>query len=117
VAGSHTSRTRWLAAARFKAAGGRTREPRRGTSIATLEQSGHAKAFLKDQYRHCKPIVLTGEAERLLVAAGIPPALSDGEADPGLLVHADDTAAATSAFIAALTKHRHFERETDPPRV
>jgi catalase len=87
-------------------------------AIETLSQSGHAKEFLKDQYRHCKPILLVGAASSLLEAAGIPSQLVDGEEDGGLLQFtADDTEAAIAAFVAALTKHRHFERETDPPRV
>ncbi|HET6331802.1 MAG TPA: catalase-related domain-containing protein, partial [Polyangiales bacterium] len=83
-----------------------------------LSQSGHAKEFLKDQYRHCKPILLLGAASSLLAAAGIPSELEDGEADPGLLQFpAGDTNKALTAFVEALTQHRHFERETDPPRV
>jgi catalase len=87
-------------------------------AVSALADSGHAKEFLKDQYRHCKPILLLGAAATLLEATGIPAELPDGEADPGLLQYADDqTDAAVAAFIAALVKHRHFERETDPPRV
>jgi catalase len=87
-------------------------------ACAALSESGHAKEFLKDQYRHCKPILLLGASGMLLEAAGIPAELPDGEADPGLLQFASDqTEAAVTAFIAALAKHRHFERETDPPRV
>jgi catalase len=84
----------------------------------TLAKTGHALEFLKDQYRHCKPILLMGAASALLDAAGIPAALPSGDADPGLLQFGGDQAnAAGKAFIAALTKHRHFERETDPPRI
>jgi catalase len=85
---------------------------------AALAGSGHAKEFLKDQYRHCKPILLLGSASALLEATGIPAELPDGGADPGLLVfEADQTDEAVEAFVEALTKHRHFERETDPPRI
>lgn len=35
----------------------------------------------------------------------------------GVIVPDGEEAAAALAFISALTKHRHFERETDPPRV
>ncbi|HKU44663.1 MAG TPA: catalase [Polyangiales bacterium] len=87
-------------------------------SAEALAQSGHAKEFLKDQYRHCKTILLVGAARSLLAAAGIPAELVDGEPDEGLLqIEAGDTERAITAFVAALTKHRHFERETDPPRV
>jgi catalase len=84
----------------------------------TLADSGHAKEFLKDQYRHCKPILVLGSSSALLDATGISEVLPNGEADPGLLRYAaDQTDAALAAFVEALEKHRHFERETDPPRV
>jgi len=85
---------------------------------AVLAQNGQAIEFLKDQYRHCKPILLLGSAADLLAQAGIPTELASGAPDPGLLrFAAGEVAAATRAFVGALTRHRHFERETDPPRV
>ncbi len=87
-------------------------------AVDELSQSGHALEFLKDQYRHCKTILLLGDAKRLVEKAGIPQTLPSGKPDPGLLVLAgNDAATAAQAFVAALAKHRHFERETDPPRV
>jgi catalase len=77
---------------------------------------GRAIEFVKDQYRHCKPIMAIGSGQDLLAKAGIPVALPDGTPDPGLVLVAADEVAA-EGFIAALIKHRHFERETDPPRV
>ncbi|HZN26634.1 MAG TPA: catalase [Burkholderiales bacterium] len=83
-----------------------------------FSQSGHAIEFLKDQYRHCKTILLIGAAAALLGDADIPAALPSGEADPGLLQFAsDDIEAALPAFIEALSRHRHWVRETDPPTV
>jgi catalase len=84
--------------------------------MKALSRDGRVLEFLKDQYRHCKPILVLGKAGALLAAAGIPPTLPDGRPDPGLIVSVDG-AAGNGAFIAALKKHRHFERETDPPRV
>ncbi|HEY2401410.1 MAG TPA: catalase [Steroidobacteraceae bacterium] len=87
-------------------------------AAAALADSGHAKEFLKDQYRHCKPMLFLGAADSLLEAAGIPTALQSGEEDAGLLQFGDEEReAALSAFIGALASHRHFARETDPPRV
>ena len=87
-------------------------------AVTALSQSGHALEFLKDQYRHCKPILLLGAARKLLAKAAIPAELPSGDADPGLLLlDADDAAAAVTRFTAALAQHRHFARETDPPRV
>jgi catalase len=83
-----------------------------------LSQSGHALEFVKDQYRHCKPILVLGAASALLEKAGIPVTLPRGAADPGLLhFESRDVDAAFAAFAEAVTQHRHFERETDPPRV
>jgi catalase len=89
-----------------------------GKHVAELSDSGHALEFLKDQYRHCKPMLLLGKAERLLAKAGIPPALPSGKADPGILLFAgDDVGAAVEGFVQALSNHRQFDRETDPPRI
>ena len=83
-----------------------------------LVDSGHAKEFLKDQFRHCKPILLLGSAQSLLAAAGIPTELPSRKPDPGLIVSANTKGDRDlKAFITAVAKHRHFERETDPPRV
>jgi catalase len=83
-----------------------------------LTRSGQALEFLKDQYRHCKPILLLGAARALLEKAGIPPEAEAGDGDPGLLQFDEDAVeAGVAAFIAALTQHRHFARETDPPRI
>jgi catalase len=87
-------------------------------AIAELSSSGHALEFLKDQYRHCKPVLLLGAAQGLLEKAGIPVELESGESDPGLLIAADAQAAGVvKTFVDALTQHRHFARETNPPRV
>jgi catalase len=63
-------------------------------------------------------MLFLGAADSLLEAAGIPTALQSGEEDAGLLQFGDEEReAALSAFIGALASHRHFARETDPPRV
>ena len=54
--------------------------------------------------------------EQLLDAANIPAAPPKGGSDPGLLRMAMAKDAA-SKFIAAVAKHRHFERQADPPPV
>jgi catalase len=82
----------------------------------TLAAAGPVLEFVKDHYRHCKPILAAGASLAVLQAAGIPDALPDGQADPGLLTGAADEAI-VDRFLTALGKHRHFERETDPPRV
>jgi catalase len=87
-------------------------------SVEALSQSGHAKEFLKDQYRHCKPMLYLDGATALAEAAGVPLTLPDGAPDPGILqASGDDPEAAAAAFAAALAQHRHLDRETDPPLI
>jgi len=45
----------------------------------------------------------------------LPANLPDGSEDPGFVVARSGDAG--TAFIAALARHRHYQRETDPPRV
>jgi catalase len=83
-----------------------------------LGNVGQAPEFLKDQYRHCKPMLVLGEGEALLQNSGIPDTLPSGQDDPGLLVCAAALQKDTVArFAAAIAKHRHFERAMDPPPV
>ena len=85
-------------------------------AIEALSAVGHALEFVKDQYRHYKPILAIGAGADLLTEAGVPLALPSGEADPGLLVMAD-AGGALEKFVSAIGKHRHFERHADPPMV
>jgi catalase len=87
-------------------------------AIQALGNVGHALEFIKDQYRHCKPILALREGTTLVENAGVPARLESGEPDPGLLLLEEgETDEAITQFIAALARHRHFEREIDPPGV
>ena len=84
-----------------------------GDGVAdALSRDGHTLEFIRDQHRHCKAMLVMPASEALLKAAGLTPALPSGEADPGIVQGMD-----VDAFIAAMARHRHFERETDPPKV
>jgi catalase len=83
-------------------------------AVNAMAADGRTLEFLKDQYRHCKPMLVLGAASTLLERANIPVTLPSGEPDPGLLT---GPAATADAFVAAIAAHRHFGRETDPPRV
>ena len=85
-------------------------------AVDALRADGRTLEFIKDQYRHCKPILALGAGDQLLAACGIDATLPDGKPDPGVIA-APDASPAGDAFIAAIAKHRHFARETDPPRV
>jgi catalase len=79
---------------------------------ALLARNAHAIDFLREQYRHCKPILALGGGAVLLTKAMLPPTLPDGSNDPALLIDAS-----LDAFKEALASHRSFARETDPPTV
>ena len=88
--------------------------------VQALAGYGQALEFVKDQYRHGKAILALGAGRMLLERAGIPRELPGGGADPGLLLAEAGAKAvrrAAPAFVAAVARHRHPERETDPPRV
>jgi catalase len=87
-----------------------------GAPATALAADGRALEFLKDQYRHCKPILALGAASGLMAKAGIPQALPSGKPDPGLIL-GDGNDNTFTAFTTALASHRVFARETDPPRV
>jgi catalase len=84
-------------------------------AMQTLANLGQALEFVKDTYRHCKPLFAVGAGRLLLDAAKVPPKLPDGNPDPGLWVGSHDQV--MRSLVAAIAKHRHFERQTDPPRV
>ena len=87
-------------------------------AVARLAADGRTLEFLKDQYRHCKPILVWGAGADLLKKAGIPDTLPSGSPDPGLVFGAvKQRDAAADAFVKALARHRSFDRETDPPVV
>jgi catalase len=91
-----------------------------GEAAATrLGNLGHALEFIKEQYRHAKPILALGPAAALVEKAGISKLLPSDKPDPGVLIAGDDEAPATalSRFVKAIARHRHHERELDPPPV
>jgi len=84
--------------------------------VNALAAVGLAPEFIKDQYRHCKAILALGAGAGLLEKADIPRELPTGAKDPGILLSKDAGRVARD-FVAAIAKHRHLERYTDPPRV
>ncbi|HEX6766630.1 MAG TPA: catalase, partial [Polyangiaceae bacterium] len=87
-------------------------------AMTALGNLGHALEFIKEQYRHAKPILALKEATDLVEKVGISATLASGEPDPGMLVARDATAAKVlSDFVEAIARHRHHEREMDPPEL
>jgi catalase len=86
--------------------------------VKALIRDAHALDFVRQQYRHCKPIMVVGAGAMLLKEAGVPAALPDGSEDPGLIgTHSETMTQALAAFKEALAGHRSFARESDPPMV
>ena len=83
--------------------------------VRTLAADGHTMECVKDHYRHCKTILVMPASSALLLKAQVPSALPSGEPDPGIVFGA--TAADFEAFIRGVARHRHPQRETDPPLV
>ncbi len=86
-------------------------------AIAPLLGDARTLDFVKDQYRHCKTVMTIGAGQTVLEACGIPPTLPSGALDQGLITERDLTNVTIDAFITAVARHRHFERDSDPPRV
>ncbi len=85
-------------------------------AVNLLGKLGHALEFIKDQYRHAKPILALGEGADLVENAGASAKLSSDADDPGMIVDRKcSTAKLLGAFVEAIAKHRHHEREMDPP--
>jgi catalase len=85
-------------------------------AVKALRADGRTLEFIKDQYRHCKPMLVVGASNQLLKACGIETALPTGQPDPGVITTSNANTA-SDEFITAIAMHRHFARETDPPRV
>lgn len=87
-------------------------------AVDTLSKNGHTMEFVKDQYRHCKTILVLGASTELIEKAEIRPLLPTGEEDPGLIMgkasEIDDLA---TQFMDAMAKHKHAVRDSDPPLV
>ena len=87
-------------------------------AVTALAKDAHTMDFIRDQYRHCKTILVLGASKKLLAKAGVFEKLGNGESDPGLIFSSGDGAAkAAAAFIKGIARHRHPERETDPPAL
>ncbi|HXW10197.1 MAG TPA: catalase-related domain-containing protein [Steroidobacteraceae bacterium] len=83
-----------------------------------LANVGQAVESIVNAYRHCKPILAWGAGRSLVENCGVPATLPAGDPDPGLLlVETADFDDGVEGFVAAIARHRHFERQVDPPAV
>jgi catalase len=81
--------------------------PDGAAAVDALQAVGQAREFLRDQYRHGKPILMLGAGERLVEAAGLP---SRDSSDWAMVRE-------LPAFIEALVRHRNWTRMSDSPQV
>jgi catalase len=87
-------------------------------AVDRLGNVGLAAEFIKDQYRHAKPILALNEGADLVENAGVPARLPSGDEDPGLLIGRQASAGdLLPTFIERIAAHRHFQRWADPPLV
>ena len=84
-------------------------------AVDRLARLGPAMDFIVNQHRHGKTLLALGASSALLDKAGISADLPGGGTDPGVLTSGKSTG--LDAFIRAVAKHRHPERESDPPMV
>lgn len=74
--------------------------------------------FVRQQYRHCKPIYAIGSGMLLLDDAEVPLTLPDGASDPAIVIDKGKLQLTSLAkFKEALASHRSFLREQDPSPV
>jgi len=79
--------------------------------VDALSQLGHTVDFVKDQYRHGKPILAVGEGTRLLTQADVPAQAA------GVVVTMPtaELGPAVKGFVKLLAGRRCYERETEQP--
>ncbi len=87
-------------------------------AVAALGKDAMTMEFIRNQYWHCKAILVLGASKELVSKAGIPDVFPDGSADSGLVLSAEkdggEMSATIESFIEAIKRHRHFEREMSP---
>ena len=76
-------------------------------AVDALGSLGHAIEFLKDQYRHCKPLLLMGAGAGLAERADVP---TGDDTDWAIVT-------GVPGFIDAIGRHRNWDRAMDPPPV
>ncbi len=86
-------------------------------AVEMLCKNADAVDFVKQQYRHCKPLLVLGAGSKLLTRAEIMPTLPDGSPDTAIAGLDAQPVPALTAFIKALAGQRMYAREMDPPKV
>ncbi len=86
--------------------------------VDALARIGNTNEFIVNTYRHCKTMLVLGASKALTDKVGIKAELPSGMPDPGLIfAQAGAAESVATAFIEAIAKHRHTERDQDPPLI
>ena len=86
-------------------------------AVEALRSSGPGARVRQDQYRHCKPILVLGAGAALLEGRRSD-AAAGRQARPGhCFAQGRRRRTGARRLFAAIGKHRHFERQIDPPAV
>ncbi|MET3034087.1 hypothetical protein [Flavobacterium johnsoniae] len=81
-----------------------------GLGLSVLADSDEVNEFLNDAYKHCKVIGADGRAEAVLSAASFASKITNE--DKGIVIAKEaGTEKFAADFIAAMGKHRFWERE------
>jgi catalase len=89
-----------------------------GTSAGDLARNADAVHFVRESFRHAKPIGAANDGIGLLQAAALPDVDLAGKRGKPLIaargvvtVHGSDLKRFTAAFADAILAHRHFDRD------
>ena len=87
--------------------------PGGAAGVAMLKKQADPSVFVAEAYKHGKAIAATGEGAELLAKALSEATEGPVDALPGVVVSSDggDWNKAAQEFLAALSKHRHFDRK------
>jgi catalase len=84
-------------------------------SVDQMKKMGKTLHFIREAFKHCKPIAATGEGVELLEACQLPELMvfEQAQTDKGVVssVKGGDADEVATQFIEAIKKHRHWERE------
>lgn len=79
-------------------------------TLSELRRDGRITEFLRDQFRHGKPILVLSDDIGTLDMLGLPPG-------PGMACVSTPDEESIDCFIKTLADHRAFGRESEPPAV
>ena len=86
-------------------------------SIEALKKIGMTREYLINTFRHCKTLMLIGDAVPLMDYFHIPKTLPNNKKDDGLLFPPSLGNAELDYLVKAIAAHRHKVRDMDPPLV